>query len=202
MLCAPSQRVFDFLLESFASQCEVAIRRRANLVHRLGFKVRLEERTVSIPSLSIVTSQAQIFGMRRDQTVTLAVPIGMIARPAVVLWPVDHRNYSPLDDWAEHIAYLRLTCGCKDVSRVAKFGDAITPLRFHENVREFGSWRELVYANVKAVREAVAFLAANVPEDARTSDPAARVVYGLLAGTLAPEQAIAQIRAMREGRHG
>jgi hypothetical protein len=124
-------------------------------------------------------------------------------------WPVDHRNYSPLDDWAEHIAYLRLTCGCQNVSRVAKLGDAITPLRFHENVRDFGSWRECVYANIRAVREAVAFLAANVSEDERTSDPAARVVYGLLAGTLAPEQAIAQIRTMRlsgsqagEGRHG
>ncbi len=124
-------------------------------------------------------------------------------------WPVDHRNYSPLDDWASHIAYLRLTCGCKNLSRVAKLGDAITPLRFHENVQEFGSWRELVHANVEAVRVAVAYLAASIPEDERKSDPASRVVYGLLAGTLPPEQAIAQIRAMRlsagqagEGQHG
>jgi len=113
-------------------------------------------------------------------------------------WPINHGNPSPLDDWADHVASLRLTCGCKNASRVAMLGDAITPLCFHENVHGFGSWREFVYANVSRVREAVAFLAASVPENERTNDPAARVVYGLLAGTLAPEQAIARIRAMRE----
>ena len=35
---------------------------------------------------------------------------------------------SPLDVWAAHIFYLRLPCGCNH--RVARLGDAITPLVF------------------------------------------------------------------------
>ena len=106
---------------------------------------------------------------------------------------------SPLDAWAEHIAYLQLTCGCANASRVARLGDWITPLAFHTDRGEFPSWAEFVEGNVQAVRQALERLAAAVPPDALTADAPTRIVRLVLAGQLPPAAAIAQIRALLAG---
>ncbi len=106
---------------------------------------------------------------------------------------------SPLDAWAEHIAYLRLNCGCAQASRMAKLGDWITPLAFYTDRGDFLSWSEFVEANVQAVRQALALLAAAVPADALTADEPTRIVRLVLAGQLPPDAAIAQIRALLAG---
>ncbi len=115
-------------------------------------------------------------------------------------WPVDYRNYSPLDDWAEHIAYLRLTCGCQNVNRVARLGDVIIPLEFNNDEKQFPAWRALVDHNIAAVRSALAAIAAAVPPEKRLNDPPTRIVLELLAGLLPPDKAIAQLRGLMNGR--
>lgn len=59
---------------------------------------------------------------------------------------------SPLDDWAEHIFYLRTRCRC--CHRVARLGDAITPLAF---VR-LPDFLAQIATNVAAVEQALAVL--------------------------------------------
>ncbi len=107
---------------------------------------------------------------------------------------------SPLDDWAEHIAYLRLTCGCQNVNRVARLGDVIIPLEFNNDEKQFPAWRALVDHNIAAVRSALAAIAAAVPPEKRVNDPSTRIVMELLAGLLPPDKAIAQLRGLMNGR--
>jgi hypothetical protein len=103
-----------------------------------------------------------------------------------------------LDDWADHIAYLRLPESCRlrhHPTRVARLGAAITPLRFaYDNDP---GYPESVEERIRAIQEAVARLAREVgPQGAPEPDPAASIVYRLLAGVLAPETAIEEIREL------
>lgn len=96
-----------------------------------------------------------------------------------------------LDDWADHIAYLRLPKSCDQAGhphRVARLGAAITPLRWDEDGP--------VEARVAAIRQALDDLVRQVGPRGAPEDPAASIVYRLLAGVLAPEVAIREIRAL------
>lgn len=103
---------------------------------------------------------------------------------------------SLLDDWAEHIGYLRLSCGCKGASRVAKLGDWITPLSLYTDPAAFPCWSEFAEANVLAVRQAIAHLAAATPAEGLAADAPSRIVHQLLAGQVPPEAAVAEIQAL------
>lgn len=115
-------------------------------------------------------------------------------------WPVNFANPSPLDDWSRHIAYIQLTCSCQHVSRVARLGDWITPLVFHANVRAFPSWEAFVDANVQAVRQAVAAIAAAVPAEDLALDAPTRIIYQVAAGLLSPAAALTELQALLKAR--
>ena len=121
---------------------------------------------------------------------------GQPADGQLVLWLTNPASPSPLDDWAAHIAYMRLPC--KHSGRAAKLGDCLTPLSFIDPLTHPGGWRAGVMANVAAVQAALRHIAATIPADERAADPASRIVYTLLAGTLTPEEAIRQIRSIEE----
>ena len=105
------------------------------------------------------------------------------------------RGYSPLDSWGDHIAYLILPgCPSAHMPRVAKLGDCITPLTFEDQHMTQCRWAEAQQHNITAIRDALAALAAAVPEDERHNDPATRLVCDLIAGRIAPAAAIAQMR--------
>lgn len=87
-LRAPDQHLFDLFLKQLAFQCKVTIRRFANLVYRLGLDVCAEMRSVNFSSIHIV--RAILRYSARNQPIRLAHPVVMKARPAVVVWPVDH----------------------------------------------------------------------------------------------------------------
>lgn len=95
---------------------------------------------------------------------------------------------SELDAWSGHIWYLRKACKCQPV-RVIRLGDCITPLN---PAKPDG----LSPADIPAIRAGLEAIARAVPPEERCVDPATRIVHGLLAGTLSPEQAIGQIRGM------
>jgi len=107
-------------------------------------------------------------------------------------WP-PHGD-SPLDALARHIYYLDLPCDHS--GRCARLGDAITPLTFAASRPGMtGAEHEArILRNVQAVRDGLAYLAANVPPGQLVIDTPARVVYELLAGQLAPQTAIETLR--------
>ncbi len=109
---------------------------------------------------------------------------------------------SPLDVWADHIAYLKLACACPKASRVARLDEWITPLAFHQDLDAFPTWAAFVEANVRAVRQTLAGLAASIPDEAKALDAPARIVHQLLVGQLPPAEAVAQIRALSVGLAG
>jgi hypothetical protein len=80
----------------------------------------------------------------------------------LVPWPVNAANPCRLDDWAAHIAYLRRACGCRTGGRVARLGEAITPLDFRYDPGL--SYAQRAEANVAALRAALARIAEAVPE--------------------------------------
>lgn len=100
-------------------------------------------------------------------------------------------GYSPvaMDEWGQHVWYLRKLCVCEP-RRVVRLGDCIAPL----NVRE--PKRGLADVDIPQIREALAAIARAVKPEDRKCDPAARVVYLLLAGQMAPDSAIAEIRCI------
>jgi hypothetical protein len=101
------------------------------------------------------------------------------------------QNFRPcgslLDQWSNHIWYLKLACKCNP--RVLRLGDCITPLIPSGPDGLTPGDIPLIRAGLEAIARAVR------PEDRRI-DPATRIVYSLLAGTLAPDQAIEQIQRM------
>jgi hypothetical protein len=111
-------------------------------------------------------------------------------------WAVSFTSPSPLDAWAGHIGYLKLTCACRAASRVARLGGWITPLAFHTDLDAFPSWEAFTDANVQAVRKAVAAIAAAVPAEDLALDIPTRIVHHVLAGRLAPAAAVAEINAL------
>jgi hypothetical protein len=54
----------------------------------------------------------------------------------------------------------------------------------------------LTPADIPAIRAGLAAIARAVRPEERTCEPAAKIVYGLLAGRVSPEHAIEQIRAI------
>lgn len=120
---------------------------------------------------------------------------GLPAR-GITPWAASLTSPSPLDAWAGHIGYLKLNCSCPAASRVARLGGWITPLAFHTDLSAFPSWEAFVDANVQAVRQAVAAIAAAVPADDLALDAPTRIVHQVLAGLLAPAAAVAEIRAL------
>ena len=89
---ATPERLLNLLLEPFAPQCKVAVRGLPDLLHLGRVKVRFEQPPVCLSSVSVSTSQTQIPRVRREQPVCPALRIRMIARPAVILWALDHRG--------------------------------------------------------------------------------------------------------------
>ena len=108
-------------------------------------------------------------------------------------------GYSPLDQWGEHIAYLTLpACPASHLHRVAKLENGITPLAFASH--SGSDWPRTVSANIQAVRDALAALAAAIPESERHTphDAAAHIVFSLMAGVMTPGAAIEKIRRLLE----
>lgn len=98
---------------------------------------------------------------------------------------------SPLDEWGEHIWYLSKQCKCQPL-RVARWGDCIAPL----TPASADGASVISPADIPQIREALAAIAAAVPEDERTHDLLTKVVYQLMAGQIAPEKAISELREM------
>ncbi len=98
-------------------------------------------------------------------------------------------GYSPLDEFQDHIWYVTKDCKCQP-GRVVRLGDCIAPLV------PSGPRNTLTPADIPAIRAALAAIARAVRPEDRRCDPAARVVYLLLAGQMAPDKAIAEIRGM------
>jgi hypothetical protein len=102
----------------------------------------------------------------------------------------------PLDTWGAHIWYL-LDLPCSHPPRVARLGDAITPLLFpydHDDTRrtqqeQADNERE----SIRLIREALADIAALHGPNPQ-ADPAAAIVWRLVAGAITPETAIREIR--------
>ncbi|MBM3272537.1 hypothetical protein FJY94_04650 [Candidatus Kaiserbacteria bacterium] len=96
---------------------------------------------------------------------------------------------SALDPWSLYIWYLKRPCGCKGASRVVRLGDCIAPLAA-------SSPDGLSPADIPAIQAALQAIARAVPPAQRRLDPATRIVYGLLAGSVTPHEAIAELRAL------
>lgn len=96
---------------------------------------------------------------------------------------------SALDAWSLYIWYLKLPCGCKNTSRVVRLGDCIAPLSTS------GS-DGLTPADVPTIRAALQAIAQTVPLEHRRLDPVTRIVYGLLAGSITPYDAIVEMRTL------
>ena len=103
-------------------------------------------------------------------------------------------GYSPLDAWGEHISYLTLpNCPSDHPARVAQLGRWITPLVFMERAQG-QSLQQTWDTNVQAVRDALAGIAAAVPEGERAPDRTTQLVYQLLGGHITPDAAIRELR--------
>ena len=94
-------------------------------------------------------------------------------------------DHSPLEAFADHIYYMRLTCGHNP--RCVRLGDAIAPLRpLDRSIDE----------NLASVREGLAHLAKAVPPDQQNQEPVSKIVYLLVAGRISPQTAINQLRGL------
>lgn len=94
-------------------------------------------------------------------------------------------RWKPLDDFADHFNYLDCKA-CGKCSRVARLGDAVLPFEWPENCDG--------EQEARTVAQALARIVAEIGPQGATCDPAAAIVYRLIAGTLGPQNAIAQIR--------
>ncbi len=93
---------------------------------------------------------------------------------------------SDLDPWSLYIWYLKLACGCPTASRVVRLGDCIAPLLV-------SGPDGLTAADIPTIQAALQAILKAMPPDKQPRDPAARIVYGLLAGSLSPVQAITDL---------
>lgn len=92
---------------------------------------------------------------------------------------------SPLERYAEHIYYLRLSC--RHNPRCVRLGDAILPLPPLDGTLE---------DNLAMVRSRLAALAAALAPAERSPEPVTRLVYQLLASRISPNQAIQQLQEL------
>ena len=94
-------------------------------------------------------------------------------------------DHSPLVAFADHVYYMRLACGHNN--RCVRLGDAIAPLHpLDLSIDE----------NLASVREGLAYLAKAVPPDQQNQEPVSKIVYLLVAGRIAPQTAINQLRGL------
>jgi hypothetical protein len=108
-------------------------------------------------------------------------------------WMILGSGSCALDKWQDHIAYVKFNCDCHKYGsmRVARLGDAITPLEFVsiEEAREMGRRPDEI--NAERTAQAVQYLAVNA---AGTGvDFLTDTVYKLVAGSLAPDAALRKI---------
>lgn len=103
-------------------------------------------------------------------------------------WPCG----SPLDAWSLYIWYLKLPCGCRHASRVVRLGDCIAPLAISDP-------SGLSPADIPAIQATLKAIACAIPPEQRQRDPATRIVYALLAGSVTPYAAIAELQALISG---
>jgi hypothetical protein len=95
--------------------------------------------------------------------------------------------HKPLDDFEDHVNYLHCVyCHC--CSRVARLGNAILPFDWPDNCDAEQEARTVAQALARIVQE--------IGPQGTACDPAAAIVYRLIAGTLAPQLAITQIREL------
>ncbi len=96
-------------------------------------------------------------------------------------------DHSPLEAFADHIYYMRLTCGHNP--RCVRLGDAVAPLRpLDRSIPE----------NLAVVRESLDNLARSVPPDQRDQEPVSKTIYLLVAGRISPHTAINRLRYLIE----
>ncbi len=94
-------------------------------------------------------------------------------------------DHSPLEAYADHVYYMHLACGHNP--RCVRLGDAIAPLRpLDRSIDE----------NLASVREGLAHLAKSLPPDQQNQEPVSKIVYLLVAGRIAPQTAINQLRGL------
>lgn len=93
---------------------------------------------------------------------------------------------SALDAWSLYIWYLKLPCRCETASRVVRLGDWIAPLKV-------SGPEGLTSADIPAIQIALQAILKVMPPDKQPRDPAARIVYNLLAGSVSPVEAITQL---------
>ena len=110
----------------------------------------------------------------------------------------------PVDRWGAHIWYLYLPAACRQaghVARVARLGDAITPLMLYDPSAPRATGKiEMIEREEQAIariREALARIAAAHGPNPQ-ADPTAAIVWKLIAGAITPEAAIAEIREMTQ----
>ena len=113
-----------------------------------------------------------------------------------------------LDAWGDHIAYLDLPTACKQAlhpARVAVFGAAAVPLIFPGDPSALAAQDQCTRHHHVTTEECVALLQQAIAQIIRevgphkpAHDPAASIVYRLVAGILAPQAAIAEIREMTQ----
>jgi hypothetical protein len=102
--------------------------------------------------------------------------------------------------WQDHIAYVKFNCDCHKYGsmRVARLGDAITPLEFVsiEEARVLGRRPDVI--NAERTAQAVRYLAEHTA--GTRMDYLTHTIYKLAAGSLAPDAGLRQLRALIEDK--
>jgi hypothetical protein len=101
-------------------------------------------------------------------------------------------DHSPLEAFADHVYYMRLTCGHNP--RCVRLGDAIAPLCPLDRT---------IDENLASIREGLTNLAKAVPSNLQNEEPASEVdrqikqiVYLLVTGGISPQTAIDQLSGL------
>lgn len=100
-----------------------------------------------------------------------------------------------LDEWGDHIAYLDLPAPCKQAghpARVAILGHAVASLVFPYDAHGGCATTAECVALIRQTLDTLAQEIISQP----AHDPAASIVYRLLAGLLSPQAAIEHIHAL------
>ncbi len=97
-----------------------------------------------------------------------------------------------MQDWKDHVGYLKRAARCGDERhfgcRVVRLGAAILPVDWPRHTPE--------EERIVIIREALDRIAQEVGPAGAPHAPAASIVYRLLAGVLAPQTAITEIREL------
>jgi len=95
-----------------------------------------------------------------------------------------------MQDWADHVAYLDRPARCRRErhfgARVVRLGAAILSVDWPDRAPDEDK--------IAAIRQALDRIAHEIGPQGAPHDPAASIVYRLLAGVLPPQRAIADIR--------